>query len=275
MQIVRSTLNKGIATLAVILTLTLVLNFLGSARGSARAPGESSSQVSMARHHDYAAAVERLGQFIAHEMTDKELPALSITLVDDQQIVWAKGFGFADPKRKVPATAETVYRVGSVSKLFTDIAVMQLVEQGRLDLDAPITRYLPNFRPRNPFGKAITLRQLMSHRSGLVREPPVGNYFETTEPSLARTIASLNKTELVYAPESRTKYSNAAIAAVGYVLERTQKQPFAKYLKRAVLDPLGLERSSFLPCARVSRFRTRNSLNPWILSSRAESPGAT
>ena len=62
----------------------------------------------------------------------------------------------------------------------------------------------------------------MSHRSGVVREPPVGNYFDPTEPSLARTIASLNETELVYAPESRTKYSNAAIATVGYVLERTE-----------------------------------------------------
>ena len=131
---------------------------------------------------------DMLERFITHEMADKELPALSIALVDDQQIVWAKGFGFADPKTKLPATAETNYRVGPVSKLFTDIRIMQLVEQGKIDLDEPITRYLPNFRPRNPFGKAITLRQLMSHRSGLVREPPVGNYFETTEPSLARTI---------------------------------------------------------------------------------------
>ncbi|MDQ3253743.1 MAG: beta-lactamase family protein, partial [Acidobacteriota bacterium] len=174
-----------------------------------------------------------LERFITHEMADKDLPALSIALVDDQQIVWAKGFGFADPKSKTPATAETVYRVGSVSKLFTDIAVMQLVEQGKLDLDAPVTRYLPNFRPRNSFGKPVTLRQLMSHRSGLVREPPVGHYFDPNEPSLARTIASLNQTSLVYAPETRTKYSNAAIAAVGYVLERTEGQPFAKYLKRA------------------------------------------
>ena len=93
----------------------------------------------------------------------------------------------------------------------------------------------------------------MSHRSGLVREPPVGNYFETTEPSLARTITSLNRTALVYAPESRTKYSNAAIAAVGYLLERTQREPFAKCLKRAVLDPLGLERSSFEPTPEITK----------------------
>ncbi len=194
-----------------------------------------------------------LARFIEREMADKALPALSIALVDDQQIVWSKGFGFANPQDKTPVTDETIYRVGSVSKLFTDIAIMQLVEQGKLDLDAPVARYLPEFHPRNPFGKAITLRQLMSHRSGLVREPPVGNYFDPTEPSLARTIASLNETELVYAPESHVKYSNAAIAAVGYVLERTEGEAFAKYLKRTVLDPLGLAHSSFEPTPETTK----------------------
>ena len=87
-------------------------------------------------------------------MREKKLPALSIALVDDQSIVWARGFGFADPKAKTPATAETIYRVGSVSKLFTDLAVMQLVERGVLDLDAPITNYLPDFKPGNPVRQA-------------------------------------------------------------------------------------------------------------------------
>jgi len=253
MEIVRSRQKKSVATLALTLTLTLVLNFLVVSPGSAKTSGEPNRQAVIVPRNPYAAAVEMLGRFIAHEMSDKELPALSIALVDDQQIVYAKGFGFADPKAKVPATAETVYRVGSVSKLFTDIAVMQLVEQGKLDLDAPVTRYLPDFRPRNPFGKPVTLRQLMSHRSGLVREPPVGHYFDPDNPSLVRTIASLNQTSLVYAPEARTKYSNAAIAAVGYVLERTQGQPFARYLKSAVLDPLGLERSSFEPTPEIAK----------------------
>ena len=146
----------------------------------------------------YRDAVQALEQFIAHEVADKQLPALSIALVDDQTVVWARGFGFADPEKKTPATADTVYRVGSVSKLFTDLAVMQLVEQGKLDLDAPVTKYLPDFKPVNPFGKPITLRQLMSHRSGLVREPPVGNYFDPTVAVARRTVDSLNRTELVY-----------------------------------------------------------------------------
>ncbi len=202
---------------------------------------------------DYSAVAEMLDKLIAREMAEKDLPAVSIALVDDRQIVWAKGFGFADPAAKIPATADTVYRVGSVSKLFTDIAVMQLVEQGKLALDAPVTRYLPNFHPQNSFGKAITLRQLMSHRSGLVREPPVGNYFDPTEPTLTKTIDSLNKTKLVYAPESHTKYSNAGVATVGYVLEKTQGQAFEKYLKHSVLDPVGLDHSSFGPTPEVTK----------------------
>ncbi|MGI9077502.1 MAG: serine hydrolase [Gemmatimonadaceae bacterium] len=195
-----------------------------------------------ADHAAVAAALERL---IEHEMSDKKLPALSIALVDDQEVVWARGFGYANPGDSTPATAQTVYRVGSVSKLFTDIAVMQLAERGAIDVDAPVTRYIPAFKPRNPFGSAITLRQLMSHRAGLVREPPAGHYFDDTSPSLMATVRSLNSTALVYAPGSRTKYSNAGIAAVGYALELTQREPFAKYLTRVVLAPMRMRRSSF------------------------------
>ncbi|MFL5341292.1 MAG: serine hydrolase domain-containing protein, partial [Gemmataceae bacterium] len=126
----------------------------------------------------YAAAVGELEKFIARELEQKRLPAISVALVDDQTVIWAKGFGFADAAKKVPATADTVYRVGSVSKLFTDLAIMKLVEEGKLKLDEPVTTYLPNFAPKNPSGKAITLRQLMTHHSGLCREPPVGSYFD-------------------------------------------------------------------------------------------------
>ncbi len=118
---------------------------------------------------DYTPVTELSSRFIEKEIEQKGLPALSIVLVDDQEIVWARGFGMADPAGRIPATAETVYRVGSVSKLFTDIAVMQLVERGELDLDATVSRYLAAFQPGNPYDWQITLRQLMSHRAGLVR----------------------------------------------------------------------------------------------------------
>src|SRR5207248_9383296 len=132
-----------------------------------------------------------------------------------------------------------------VSKLFTDVAIMQFVEQGKLDLDAPVTKYLPDFKPKNPFDKPITLRQLMTHRSGLVRESPVGHYFDPTEPTLAETVASLNKTELVYVPEATTSYSNAALATVGRLLEKTQNEEFAKLIERKLLGPIGMNNSYY------------------------------
>lgn len=193
----------------------------------------------------YAEVSRALTVFIEREMRDKGIPALSIALVDGPTVVWSRGFGVERADGNVPATANTVYRVGSVSKLFTDIGVMQLVERGTLDLDAPVQRYLPAFRPKNTSGTAITLRQLMSHYSGLVREPPVGHYFDDTSPTLAATVASLNATTLVYAPGTTPKYSNAAIATVGYVLERRSHTPFARYLQRAVLQPMGLASSAF------------------------------
>ncbi len=195
----------------------------------------------------YRGVVERTVALIDHEIESKHLSALSVALVDGPELIWAEGFGWQDPDAGVPASATTVYRVGSISKLFTDMGVMQLVERGELDLDDPVSQVLPEFQPRNPHPRPITLRQLMSHRSGLVREPPVGHYFDTSEPSLAETVASLNGTTLVYEPQSRVKYSNAAIATVGYVLEVKGGESFAPYMERALLRPMGLESSSFEP----------------------------
>ncbi len=220
---------RYIASLAIPLALTVAL----TARAADTPPAKP-----------YEDAVKRLDAFLRHEVEAKDLPALSIALVDDQTVVSARGYGFADPKAKTPATSDTVYRVGSVSKLFTDLAVMQLVERGALDLDAPITHVLPDFKPINTFDKEITLRQLMCHRAGLVREPPIGNYFDPDEPSLERTVKSLNGTELVYAPESHLKYSNAGLAVVGFALEQTQGQAYPRYVYRTILDPLGMKHSS-------------------------------
>lgn len=190
--------------------------------------------------------IERLRSAIEYEVAAKRLPAFSIALIDDQRVVWADGFGFQDAEQKIPATAATVYRVGSVSKLFTDVAVMQLVEKGELDLDDPVRKLLPGFAPRNQFNIPITLRQLMSHRSGLVREPPVGHYFDPDEPTLMETVASLNQTQLVYKPRVRTKYSNAGVAVVGAVLQRQTGIEYFEQIERSILKPLQMADSSFV-----------------------------
>jgi serine beta-lactamase-like protein LACTB len=201
----------------------------------------------------YAAAVAALERWIEKEVEAKKLPGLALALVDDQTVVWSRGFGWQDEGHMMHASADTLWRVGSVSKPFTALLVMLFVEMGILDLDTPIQTYLPDFRPTNKTGKQITLRQMLSHRSGLVRESPVGNYFDETGPKLADTVKSLNKTELVYEPEAKTSYSNAALATVGYVLEQTQKERFEDLIERKLLRAIGMNDSSFDPSPELRK----------------------
>ncbi|MFC3052854.1 serine hydrolase [Kordiimonas pumila] len=202
---------------------------------------------------DAGAPFKKVQDIIEHEAADKGLPMLSIVLVDENGIVWSGGVGADAKNPSLQADNDTTYRIGSVSKLFTDIAVMHYVEKGLLDLDVPVTTYLPDFKPHNPYGTPITLRMLMSHSSGLVRETPVGSYFDPEAPSLAETVQSLNGTTLVYAPKTKVQYSNAGIAVVGRVLEKVAGKPFAEVLETNLLQPLGMKDSAFVPSAHVRK----------------------
>lgn len=235
-----------------VLQVILVVSLLSSVACKQERSSTARVAVSVNAREDYQEIVVELENMIQAEIQAKGLPALSISLVDDQSVVWSAGFGVENSQDGTPATSETIYRVGSVSKLFTDLAIMKLVEGGVIDLDEPVSTYIPSFEPMNGYDAEITLRQLMSHRSGLVREPPVGHYFDDTEPSLSQTVESLNQTELVYAPEERIKYSNAAIAVVGYVLEVLQGREFSEELKESVLAPLGMTSSSFTPDVEIT-----------------------
>ncbi len=225
--------------LAPLLLAALACGRDGDAGGAGPAPDRVPAE------GQYAPIAEAMSALIEHEMAAQHIPAVSIALIDGPKTIWAQGFGTAGAPAESAATANTVYRIGSVSKLFTDIGIMQLVERGELDLDAPIQTYLPDFHPANPFGGDITLRHLMSHRAGLTREPPVGNYFDPSDSTLSHMVASLNQTSLFYPPGQRTKYSNAGIGTVGYVLEKVKGEPFATYLAHAVLEPMGLGSSAF------------------------------
>ncbi|MDA0985987.1 MAG: serine hydrolase [Bacteroidetes bacterium] len=195
--------------------------------------------------------INPLEEYIKYELNDKNLPSISIAIVDSDKIIYANGFGFEDAKKTKLATANTIYRVGSVSKLFTDIAIMQLVEKNEIDIDLPVSNYLPDFKPENSFNKNITLRHLMTHRSGLVRESPVGSYFDPTAPSIKNSVESIYKSKIVYEPGTKTKYSNAAINTVGYVLEKIKQQPFDEYISENLLNKIGMTNSSFHPTTKI------------------------
>lgn len=219
-----------------------------------------------------AALQGRLGDYVQRQMADKRLPAVCLALLDRDpetgaEWTWATAFGEADPERRVAATADTVHRVASISKLFTATAVMVLVQRGELDLDAPVTRYLPDFAPRGQGAEGITLRHLLSHRAGLVRESPVGHYFDAEDPGLAATVASINDTELVYRPGDRFKYSNPGPGVAGAVIAAVTGKPFEDAVRELVLAPLGLEDSDFAPRPDLVRRTARGIM--WTPDGRA------
>ncbi|MEZ6142212.1 MAG: serine hydrolase domain-containing protein [Zavarzinella sp.] len=209
--------------------------------------------IASAQNPDYQPAIDAIKARLASQQQEYGLPAVSIAVVANDRIIWSHGVGFQDQAKRIPADGTTVYRVGSVSKLFTDIAVMQLVDEGKLDIDARVQKYLPDFKPANQFEKAITLRQMMTHRSGLIREPPVGSYFDANPPSLAKTVTSMNGIPLVYEPEKQIKYSNGAIAAVGWAVETVDGRPFAKALRERILQPLGMKNSDFEKTPEIAK----------------------
>jgi CubicO group peptidase (beta-lactamase class C family) len=174
-----------------------------------------------------------------------QVPGLSIALVDDQQVVWSEGFGFADRNARIPATAQTVYEVGSISKLFTATAIMQQVEQGRAGLDQPIQELIPDFalRPRFPQSAPITLRNLLTHHAG-IPEQFVGGYAETP-PSLAESMESLREEFPAYPANELWAYSNTGLVVVGRAVETTSGDEFTEYMKQRILGPLGMTHSSF------------------------------
>lgn len=186
---------------------------------------------------------------IEKDMARLKVPGLSMAIVSDGKVLWKKGFGYQNREEKLPATPETVYRVGSISKLFNAIAIMQQQEKGKLDIDSEIKRYLPYMDFENPFDRPaiVTLRHFLSHKAGILRECPVGHYFDDTEPSIEETAKSMAGTILVYPPGLKTKYSNIGVGIAGHVLEKVVKKDFAEYQKEFLLIPLGMNTSSFLP----------------------------
>lgn len=230
----------------VLLAVVLV----SGAVSSVAVPGRAADAVApkkQPQEADYSEAIDRLAGIVDSELQRGILSGAAVALVDDQRIVCARGFGLADRKRRIPAGPRSVYRAGSISKLFTAVAAMQLVEQGKLDIDRPVSVYDPQFRVVVPFDDAgpITLRQLMCHRSGMFRESPVGGYLDPTEPTVAATVASIAPCVLVHRPGTHTKYSNIGATVTGHMVAKVSGMPFAEYQQKYLLGPLGMRDSGF------------------------------
>lgn len=179
------------------------------------------------------------------------VPGAVVVLVKDGKPLLQKGYGYADLDKSVPVDpGATLFRPGSISKLFTWTAVMQLVERGKLDLDADLNRYL-DFKMPGRGGKALTLRHVMTHTTGLEEAGRALIIYDAPTPDTGTLLKSYIPPYL-YDPGSTQGYSNWATALAGYIVERVSGEAFDDYVERHIFAPLAMRQSSFrqpLPAA--------------------------
>ncbi|MEK6750277.1 MAG: serine hydrolase domain-containing protein [Pseudomonadota bacterium] len=179
-------------------------------------------------------------------MRKEGIEGASVAVTDEHGLVWVDGYGYADTKKKIPATGDTVYGAGAISMLLTALAVLRETDEQRLQLDAPVTHYAPEFsvQQRATHAKPITLRQLLSHHSGL----PYGVYkgmWAKTPGTLEQAMAQLKNEYAAYAPETLMTFAMTNYMVAGRVLEKITQQHFAQILQQQVLQPLGMKNSGF------------------------------
>jgi CubicO group peptidase (beta-lactamase class C family) len=172
-------------------------------------------------------------------------PGAVVVVVKRDAEVFARGYGFADISARRPFTADaTLVRPGSISKLFTGIAVMQLVDAGKLDLDRDVNGYIDFVISTPEGGVPVTLRRLLTHRAGF-EEHIKGLFSNNRDPEpLGRWLAE-GLPQRLFPKGDVEAYSNYGFALAGYIVERLSGEPFADYMQRHILDPLGMRHSTF------------------------------
>ena len=218
---------------------------------------------------DYSSITASLSQQIQSVVDATGITGLSVALVDDQELVWAEGFGYADKENGVKATLQTVYGVASVSKLFTATAIMQLAESGKLDIDQPLQTYIPDFSINSRFtGSApITLRNVMTHHSGLPSDLLNGmvvrgdNEISLTESAFDELVQQLETSYVANPPNTGFSYSNLGYGLLGHAVAQSAGQDFIKYVDDAILRPLGMTSSSFTITPEIEKLRSKEYRN--------------
>jgi CubicO group peptidase (beta-lactamase class C family) len=197
----------------------------------------------MSAPSELAGALDRL---LAERQADR-LPSVAAAVTRDGEHVWARAVGSANYAENREATPETQYRIGSITKTFTAVAIMQQRAEGKLDLDDRLEQHIEGIENGSP-----TIRRLLSHLSGLQRE--AGEMFVTGEsPTEDDLIASMHDVEFVLRPGQSHHYSNLAFALLGQVVARRSGQPYMSYVDERILQPLGLARTTWLPQAPAAQ----------------------
>lgn len=180
-------------------------------------------------------------------MVAHDSPQATVAIVYDGELIYANGYGIADRETWQPVTADTLFRPGSTSKLFTWTAVMQLVEQGKLDLNADVNTYLETFQIPDTYDEPITLTHVLTHTAGF-EEGFLGYLmvFDTADMMSLREALARYIPRRINPPGVYSSYSNYATALAGLIVENVSGMPFNDYIEANILDPLKMENSSFV-----------------------------
>ena len=198
------------------------------------------------------ATVAEIDTLVTEMMACTKLPGFALGVVKDGELVYAKGFGVTSLDGGEPVTPQTVFQWAETSMALTAMAVMQLVEQGKIDLDAPVTDYLPYFQMKDEGYKDITVRQLLTHSSGI---PDSGDAMADWENFMPQYDAGaterwvrndLAETGLLFAPGTGFEYSDIAYALLGAVVGAASGQTYEEYMSEHIFAPLGMDKSTFL-----------------------------
>ena len=187
-----------------------------------------------------AEKVKQIEALVSAEMARQKIPGMSVAIVADRKVRWSAGYGLADIENSVPAKAGTVYRLGSISKPVTAVAVMQLVERGKLDPDAPVQKYCPAF-PEKQW--PVTTRQILAHLSG-IRHYKSDEEFNSTRfyASVAEGLDMFKNDPLLFEPGTKYNYTTHGYSVLGCVVEGASGQKFADFVRENVFKPAGMER---------------------------------
>jgi CubicO group peptidase (beta-lactamase class C family) len=188
-----------------------------------------------------------LEKTIRTELADAQIPGAAFAIVLGDRVVFARGYGIASAETRAPVTPDMLFRVGSVTKMFTATALTTLAEQGKLELDAPIGTYVKDLPIR--LGQ-VSAHQLMSHTAGLRDEAP--SYGSHDPESMARTIHSWNDEYFFTEPGRVFSYSNPGTTLAGYVAQQVSDRPFAKLLQELLFQPLGMTVTTFEPTVAMT-----------------------
>jgi CubicO group peptidase (beta-lactamase class C family) len=189
----------------------------------------------------------QLEPVIKQVMQQAGMPGFAIAVIEDQRIVYSAAFGLKNLNSKEPMSESSLFHMASITKPFVATSIIQLWEHGKIDLDAPVIKYLPYFRLADERYKQITVRQMLNHTSGM---PDVQDY-EWDKPqyddgALERFVRSLGDRKLIADPGAKMQYSNMAFEVLGDVIAKVSGISFEDYVKRNILDPLGMKSSTLL-----------------------------